>query len=411
MSELALTRPASDEPAVSHTDSLPLTVAWFQTAFPPKGEPALGEPETTTWGNFTSIFSGSRREGDKDGCNFVPSRFRLEPDGRQVRRKLDRVIARSAVVLDIETNAKTGEVPPLPAVAGCRLQALGMAAVIYTSHSHHPETNVRFRIILPLEKEVPPEISAPDIVAEKLGLSGVLDRSKINAAALFYLPSCPYNTLDLHQTTVLPGRPLDVSWLTDIAEARKAEENRIAAVAHAEAAARLQAKIAAGFNPDDTLIERLRSRFDLDAILRGHGYDKAGTKYRHPNSESGSFGADLKVLGGIERVYSHNASDPLHHSNLPAWCTVTAIDAFDATVILDFSGDRTRALRELAERFNISKAPARKAVAKVIFRKVRAQASQAEIEGAAYTAGYLSGLSRPEVEAVARWAVSKLEIA
>jgi hypothetical protein len=116
-------------------------------------------------------------------------------------------------------------------------------------------------------------------------------------------------------------------------------------------------------------------------------------------------------LGGIERVYSHNASDPLHHSNLPAWCTVTAIDAFDATVILDFSGDRTRALRELAERFNISKAPARKAVAKVIFRKVRAQASQAEIEGAAYTAGYLSGLSRPEVEAVARWAASKLEIA
>ena len=160
MSELALTRPASDEPAVSHTDSLPLTVAWFETAFPPKGEPALGEPETTTWGNFTSIFAGSRREGDKDGCNFVPSRFRLEPDGRQVRRKLDRVIARSAVVLDIETNAKTGEVPPLPAVAGGRLQALGMAAVIYTSHSHHPETNIRYRVILPLEKEVPPEISS-----------------------------------------------------------------------------------------------------------------------------------------------------------------------------------------------------------------------------------------------------------
>ena len=33
----------------------------------------------------------------------------------------------------------TGEVPPLPAVTASRLQALDLAAVIYTSHSHHPE--------------------------------------------------------------------------------------------------------------------------------------------------------------------------------------------------------------------------------------------------------------------------------
>jgi hypothetical protein len=45
------------------TDELRLTVAWFATAMP--GGPAYGDPETTTWGNFASIFSGSRREGDK----------------------------------------------------------------------------------------------------------------------------------------------------------------------------------------------------------------------------------------------------------------------------------------------------------------------------------------------------------
>jgi hypothetical protein len=389
------------------TDELRLTVAWFETAMP--GGPAYGDPETTTWGNFASIFSGSRREGDKDGCNVVPAKFKLEPDGRQVRRKLDRVLARTAGALDIETSKTTGEVPPLPAVAAIRMEALQLAGVVYTSHSHHPETNSRYRIILPLEAEVPPDLPAPDIVAEKLGLSGVLDRSKINAAALFYLPSCRYGALDLHQTIVLPGRPVDVSWLTDIAEARKAEEDRIAAVAHAEAAVRLRAKIAAGFNPDDSLIEKLRSRFNLDSVLRSHGYDKAGTKYRHPNSSSGGFGADIKALGGIERVFSHNGTDPLHASNLPPWCGgVTALDVFDVVTILDFGGDRTLALRELAQRFNLTKAAEKKAVASVIFRLIRQQATQQEITAAAFAEGERQGLSRDEVCNVALWACQEV---
>ena len=169
---------------MSRTDSLLLTVAWFDTAMP--DGPAYGNPETTCWSEFASIFEW-RREGSKDGSNVVPSRFRLEPDGRQVRRKLDRVSARTAVVLDIESNPKTGEVPPLPAVAASRVQALDLAAVVYTSHSHHP-TAPRYRMILPLEAEVPPDLPAPQIVGDRLGLAGVLDRSKFNAASLFYLP-------------------------------------------------------------------------------------------------------------------------------------------------------------------------------------------------------------------------------
>jgi hypothetical protein len=39
----------------------------------------------------------------------------------------------------------------------------------------------------------------------------------------------------------------------------------------------------------------------------------------------------------------------------PSWCTVSAIDAFDAVVILEFSGDRERGLRELAQRFGINR--------------------------------------------------------
>ena len=50
-----------------------------------------------------------RREGEKDGPNFVPPRFTLEPDGRHVRRLKRNLIARTAVALDCETNKKTGE--------------------------------------------------------------------------------------------------------------------------------------------------------------------------------------------------------------------------------------------------------------------------------------------------------------
>ena len=120
-----------------------------------------------------------------------------------------------------------------------------------------------------LAAEIASELPAPEIMAEQLGLLGVLDRSKIGAASLFYLPSCPYDALDQHQTMVNPGGPIDAAWMTEAAgalmAARQAEAERVAAEAQAEAAARRAQKIAAGFNPDGSSIEKLRSRLDRTA--------------------------------------------------------------------------------------------------------------------------------------------------
>jgi hypothetical protein len=391
------------------TDSLPLHLAWFENQGN-RGEPALGDPETTSWGNFTSIFEW-RREGGKDGPNFIPARFKLEPDGRQVRRLKGHLLARTAIALDIETNKETGEVPPPLNETMERAKSLGLAALAYTSHNNTPG-NTRYRLVVPLSGEIQHELPAPEVVAQHLGLLGVLDMSKIGASSLFFLPSCPHDARDQHQTFTIAGAPVMAGWMSEHAgalhAARHAEADRLAAEAQAEAAARREKKLADGFDPDDSLIEKLRSRFDLDDVLRSHGYDKAGTKYRHPNSASGSFGADIKTLGGIERVFSHNAGDPLSATNLPSWCAgVTAIDAFDAVVILDFAGDRTRALRELADRFNLSKAAERKALAGRLFRMIRRQASQEEIEVAAYAEGAREGLSRDEVCRVAVWVASQ----
>jgi hypothetical protein len=389
-------------------DNLPLTISWFETAFP--NGPAIGDPERTTWGLFASVFWW-RREGEKDGPCFIPARFVLEPDGRHVRRLKRNLIARTATALDCETNNVTGEVPPSFAEAVKRIEAKGWGAVAYTSHNHTPGAP-RYRIVLPLSEEIAADLPAVEVIAEQVGLSGVLDMSKIGASSLFYLPSCAYGLSDQHQSVVVPGARGDARWMKDCAgailAARQAEADRISAEAHVEAAARREAKIAAGFNPDDSLIERLRSRFDLRAVLLSHGYDSAGTKYRHPNSESGSYGADIKVFDGIERVFSHNGTDPLHASKIPAWCgDVTALDAFDVVAILEFSGDRAKAFRTLAERFGLTKTAERKALAALIGRMISRRATQQETEKAAYAEGERLGMSRIDVCRVATWVVEQ----
>lgn len=387
-----------------NADALPLIVSWFPTAFP--DGPAIGDPERTTWGEFASVFWW-RREGEKDGPCFVPARFALEPDGRHVRRLKRNLLARTTVALDCEAGKETGEMPPKFTEAVDRVRGNGWAAVIYTSHSHR-QGAPRYRIVMPLSAEIAPELPAVEVVADRLGLTGVLDRSKVGASSLFYLPSANYGELDHHETVVIDGAPIDAAWVRQeagaILAAREAEAERVAALAHAEAAARRDAKIAAGFDPDDSLIEKLRAHFDLAGVLLAHGYDKAGTKFRHANSSSGSFGADIKVFGGIERVFSHNGTDPLHASNLPEWCGgVTALDVIDVVTILDFGGDRRKALAELAQRFGMTRAAERKAVAALLFRLARRQVPQEAIESAAMAEGARLGLSRADVVNVARW--------
>jgi hypothetical protein len=387
--------------------ALSLGICWFPTGMP-KG-PAYGDPEYITWPEFAGAFS-DRREGEKDGPNFVAARFKLELDGR-VRRLKANLLARTALVLDIETNKQTGEIPPSLDAAGARVLAERQAAVIYTSHNHTPEAP-RYRIVLPISEEIDPDLPAVEVVADRLQLAGVLDTSKLVASSLFYLPSASPGELGRHYTEVIDGNPIDAAWIRETAgtllSQRQAEADRIATEAHAQAAARRHAKIAAGFDPDDGLIEKLRAHFDLAGVLQAHGYDKAGTKFRHPNSTSGSYGADIKTFGGIERVFTHNATDPLHASNLPDWCGgVTALDAIDAIIVLDFGGNRTKALAALAERFGLNKAEERKAVAALLFRLIRQQAAQEDMEAAAYTEGVRLGLSHAEVIQVAQWVASQ----
>jgi hypothetical protein len=391
---------------------LSLVISWFSTS-EPQG-PATGDQVCTTWGEFCGIIQWYRREDDeKDGPNFIPARFRLESDGRHVRRLGKNLVARTAVAMDIEANKKTGEFPPDFAAAVRTVRQSGSAGIVYTSHNHLPRSP-RYRIVVPLSEEIDHELPAVEILAGRFGLSSVLDASKRNASSLFYLPSCPHGRLDQHDVAIIDGDPIDAAWIRAAAgkllTERQTEQDRIAAEARAQAEARHQAKIAAGFDPDDSLIEKIRGRLDLGHILLAHGYDKRGDKYRHPNSTSGSYGADIKTFAGIERIYSHNANDPLHCENLPFWCGgVTALDAVDVLIILDYGGDRKRALSDMAERYSLTKTKEWRAIAGLIFRLIREQAPQEKIETAAYAEGIRQGLTPSQVYSIACWVAARYQ--
>ncbi len=345
-----------------HSDAdLPLIVSRFPTATQSYG-PAYGLMDHTTWTDFTAQIQ-YRRQGQKDGPNFVPCTFRVEPNGK-VRRQAENVVARTAIALDVEPHKITGEVPPTVAATVAKIRTLGWTAVLYSSHSHTAALP-RYRIVIPLDSEIGKHLPAVEVVASALGLEGVLDTSKVEPASVFYLPSCEPGTLTGHETAVVEGEPISAAWMTEqagaVLAAREAEQARLNMEALEAAAKRREERIARGFDPNSSLIELIRGHLDMRGELESHGYKVSGKgRYLYPGSETGVAGVYLmNGRDGVERVYSHHSGDPLAAGNLPSWCFVKAIDVVDVVIILDHAGDQKRGLAALATRFGIEIRPPR----------------------------------------------------
>jgi hypothetical protein len=407
-----------------HMTDLPLTLSFFPPWTP--GRPAYGHMDDTTWLTFSDALQ-SRREGEKSGLAVIPATFKPEPDGR-VRRLLENVAMRTAIVLDIETSKTTGEIPPEPGDAASRIRALGWCAAIYTSHGHEVG-NIRFRVVIPLSAPIAHLLPAPEIVADLLDLDGTLDTSKIGASSLFYLPSAKPGHLADHETIMIDGEPIEAAWMEDragaVLAARAAEQGRIRAAAMEAASKRREAKIAAGFDPNSSIIESIRDRLDLAGELIGHGYKPAGDKrYLYPASETGVPGVyTMGGRDGVERVYSHHAADPLAAGNLPSWCHAKAIDVVDVVTILDFSGDQKKALATLANRFGIETPrsaddaqtrkpdPRRQETARAAFRLLRRGIPSDELLTCLHRLNEQRSdpLRRDDIGATALWAARRLK--
>jgi hypothetical protein len=83
--------------------------------------------------------------------------------------------------------------------------------------------------VLPLSEEIAPNLPAMEVIANRLGVAGVLDTSKLVASSLFYLPSAEPGKLGHHggRFTLLVDR---VELLPGVRSPRSG--HRVAARAH-----------------------------------------------------------------------------------------------------------------------------------------------------------------------------------
>jgi hypothetical protein len=343
-----------EAPGQPIAEETPITVSIFPTAFPTG--PAYGTMTHSAWADLATLFL-NRRVGNKDGRCFIPATFAQEPDGA-VRRLLANVSTRTAIALDCETNKLTGEVPPKFANVVERIKNQSWAAAVYTSHSH-TQAAPRYRIVLPLSAEIPPNLPVAEIVADYLDLFGVIDTSKLGPASLFYFPSCEPGSTEHHEAELVDGHPIHAAYIEECAaeviSAREAGQAKARAAALEAAARRREERAKAGYDPDASVVEQIRDRLDLAGELLAHGYKHiAGNRYLYPESETGIPGVYL-VTGrdNIERAYSHHSGDPLAAGNLPRGYA-KAVDAVDVVAILDHGGDFKTALRALAKRFGLN---------------------------------------------------------
>ena len=115
-------------------------------------------------------------------------------------RKADTILARSLVTLDIDYGEKS-----TPGLVGDMLS--GTAWCLYSTHSHTPE-KPRYRLVLPLSREVTPDEYIPISrrIADDIGID-LFDSSTYEPSRLMYWPSVPSDGDYVFQ--VGEGAPLD----------------------------------------------------------------------------------------------------------------------------------------------------------------------------------------------------------
>ncbi len=98
----------------------------------------------------------------------------------------------------------------------------------------------------------------------------------------------------------------------------------------------------------DGVIGAFNTTYAVQRVLEDHGYTSKGLdRYLSPHSSTGLAGVTiLKGDDGVERAYSHHASDPLADEH--------AHDAFSAWCILACGGDIKAAVREAAQELGMS---------------------------------------------------------
>ena len=219
-----------------------------------------------------------------------------------------------------------------------------LPALIYTTASHTPEAP-RYKVVVPLKYPIPFE-SFTQLAIGAARLLGT-DISQSNDAQVFFAPNKLTRDADYRWFDDTQGRTLDPlneahpfigacadKYLDHIGEQRKK-------------AVQASGKPKTFNQTGSSIIDKVCAQYDIVDELRARGYQQIQHNLLlSPTSSSGSPGVIvLTGQDGKQRVYSHHGeTDPLSNLNHSGH----ALDVFDVICTLDYNGDTTAAVRELA---------------------------------------------------------------
>jgi len=217
---------------------------------------------------------------------------------------------------------------------GCRYE-------VYTSKSATIETP-KSRVLIPLAKALTPSQyrACVEVLNDKLEGAGIKpDRSNEGISQLCFLPNKGehYEAKSNHLGAYFD--PL-TAFSKELAAKDADKAAKESAIAEARRVAELKRpeRLAQGFKSP---IEAFNAAYLVEEILEQAGYDQRGDKFRHPNSESGSFSASVKD----RRVHTLSSADLLWTGGGGGG----AHDPFSAFTTLMHSGDQSNAIKDACD--------------------------------------------------------------
>ncbi len=202
---------------------------------------------------------------------------------------------------------------------------------IYTTSSA-TEDNLKARILIPVKTPLTGEefVMAQEIFNDKLEASGITpDRASERSAQLCYLPNrgAFYDSFSSRYGvgTFWPFQAwrLEIILKRDELEARQMHLDL-------EKAKAQHKRTSLSSNDAPNLIGAFNLAYTVQDILTQAGYDQKGNRFRHPNSQSGSYSATVRQdAHGVWRVNTLSTADPLYVEG-----SKSAHDAFSAFEVL-----------------------------------------------------------------------------
>ena len=275
--------------------------------------------------------------GTRDGTLFCGAEF----SGKRQRAN---VRTRHIYILDIETSKQTGEVPPDVAEVRAAIERRHWAAVIYSTWNHAPGAP-RYRVVLLPETPVQFDGDTAAIeadadttlgLAEAIGLGGVVDRTKLCAESMFFLPRHPDGAE--YFALKIDGDPLGGDELRDAREDGRQLRDDEAAYTEA-ASARVPER-------PGSVIAAYNAAHSVSKLLEQYGYQRKPRSlvdWRSPYQQSESFAT---------RVYDDRRFVTLSASDISAGVgratragAAAAGDAFDLFTRHEHKGDQKAAMR------------------------------------------------------------------